>query len=256
MVATPFRYQKVKGGEVAYLGSLASEKVLLFIGRSNTRKQSVPLQALLNRLILDDYVLLWPISKPQATSVLLSQKSERFIGRVRRIFGPCEFLGSGYSPKFIKALILAAHPARWDFILTRHREMKTENRIQFYRYILQSLGRKKTISILSHSAGGVIATHLSDEPNLKNIICFGYPFKHPDRPEEPERTDNLKCIKTPFLIIQGTRDEYGGAEVIHRYALSQSIEVEFVDSNHDYEDISVADWSRVVSRIGSLLDTR
>lgn len=253
MSATNFRYQKVSGGEVAYLGSLASDKVLLFIGRSNTRKQSAPLQALLNRLMLEDYVLLWPLNRMQSTSALLVRKSERFVRWIDRAFGPGAVMANTYSKKLIKALILAFYPARWDYVFKRDKEIKKEDQIDFHRQILQSLGGAKLISILSHSAGGIIASHLGDEPNLKSVICFGYPFKHPDKQEEPERTDNLKKIQIPFLVVQGTRDAYGGAEVINRYELSPSIEFEFVGSDHDYEDIPDADWSRVIARIETLL---
>ena len=153
----------------------------------------------------------------------------------------------------IKAIILAFFPSKWDYFLLREKRSKITDQINFYRRTLQSIGKGKTISILSHSAGGRIASHLTDEPNLARIICFGYPFKHPDKQEEPDRTDNLKIIQKPFLIIQGDQDEYGGMTAISRYELSPCIEFEFITSDHNYEKVSDVDWLRIINRIESFL---
>ena len=251
-----FKSLKIDGGEVAYLGSLANDKALLFIGRSNTQKHSAPLQKLINRLVLENYVLLWPISRSQSIGDFLINKSERITHLVDAICGPSESLVKAGLKKMIKASILVCYPTKWDHFFMRSRSPKIPNKIKFYRQMLQSAGKNKAMSILSHSAGGRIASHLSDEPNLERIICFGYPFKHPNRQEEPERTDSLKRIDKPFLIIQGVQDEYGGTDVISRYDLSPCIEFEFVTTDHNYENISDADWSRIINRIESFLEVR
>lgn len=251
-----FKYLDTKDSRIAYLGSMSANKALLFIGRSNTQKNSAPLLALLDRLILDHYVLFWPESRKQSISSFLILKSERIVRSLDRIFGSNECLVKKYSRKIIKALILTFYPSKWDYLFMQNQSTPISSQIKFYRRLIRSLGKDKSISILSHSAGGLIASHLTDEPQLEKIICFGYPFKHPDKGEEIERTANLKVVQKPFLIIQGTKDEYGGNEVVNRYELSPYIEFEFVEAGHDYENLLVTDWSSVIQRIEDFLDLR
>ena len=53
--------------------------------------------------------------------------------------------------------------------------------------------------------------------------------------DEPERYRHLADLKTSMLIIQGGKDEYGGLDVQERYTLSKSIEIHFVDTDHNFE---------------------
>lgn len=89
---------------------------------------------------------------------------------------------------------------------------------------------------------------IADELQIKQLICLGYPFKHPEKKEEPGRYQHLKDLKTPFLIIQGTKDEYGGLGVTEKYELSPTIELFFVDTNHEF-NISPEEWEKVQKKI-------
>jgi len=122
--------------------------------------------------------------------------------------------------------------------------------------MLQLLGKEKSVTILAQSSGCITATHLQIEANVEKIIGFGYPFKHPDKDEEPERTMHLKDIQKPFLIIQGNNDEYGGSDIASRYELSPLVKFEFVTATHEYENLSVNDWSKVIKRIKSFLELK
>lgn len=203
--------------------------------------------------MLENYVLLWPVDDKRSILDLLGKKRELIVQCLDAILGPNDSLVKTCLRKIGLALVLALYPSRWVDFLMRERRSQLPNQIDFYRGTLRSVGNGKTVSVLSHSAGGRIASHLCDEPNVDRVICFGYPFKHPDKQEEPERTESLKRIQKPFLIIQGTQDEYGGTDVTTRYELSPSIEFEFVNTDHDYEDVSAADWSRIINRIESFL---
>ena len=246
-----FKYLKTQGGEVAYLGNLGNGKALVFIGRSNTQKSSIPLQELINRLVHEDYVLLWPVTRTHSIVKFLDMKSEIFVHWLDVIFGPGESFAKTGLRKIAKAMILAFYPSKWDHFFMKERRMKVPSQLDFYRRILRSVLSDKAVSILSHSAGGLIASHLCDEPNVQRVICFGYPFKHPDKPDEPARTDNLRQIQKPFLIIQGDHDDYGGTDVVSRYALAPCIEFEFVSSGHNYDNLSDIEWSRIIDRIES-----
>jgi uncharacterized protein len=135
------------------------------------------------------------------------------------------------------------HEKEFDF--NRHLEMCIG--------LLTFLGHHRSVTILSHSVGGRIAANLAHQVHIKSIICFGYPFKHPEEPEDKRRTAVLEGIRTPFLIIQGRFDEYGGADIRERYELSTSVEIMNVDSNHEYENLSHSDWDLAVSNIGKFI---
>ena len=56
------------------------------------------------------------------------------------------------------------------------------------------------------------------------------------RPAKPEqlRTKHLAGLKTPTLICQGTRDEFGTRDEVAGYALSDQIEMLWLeDGDHD-----------------------
>ena len=93
---------------------------------------------------------------------------------------------------------------------------------------------------------------VADGLPIRHWICIGYPFQNPGRGVEPERFFHLAGLKTPALIVQGTRDAYGAAEIAGKYALSPSIELLFIDSDHEY-DIVERDWEKVLARIMDIL---
>ncbi len=138
------------------------------------------------------------------------------------------------------------HEKEFDF--NRHLEMCIG--------LLTFLGHHRSIIILSHSVGGRIAANLTLHVHIKRIICFGYPFKHPEESEDKRRTEVLENIRTPFLIIQGRLDEYGGINIREKYQLSTSVEILHVDSNHDYENLSNSDWDLVISNVSRFMELR
>lgn len=249
-----FQYIESYGVKCAYLGPLTSSKAILFIGRSNTQKNSAPLQELLNRLILNDCLLLWPesISRNQSINNLLNERSKVAIDWFNVFFGSRESCIKRYFRRIIKGFILISRPSKWDYFFKRNYPEITVHEARM-RHIIKTYGEKKSVIILSHSAGGITASNLADEPNLKKIICFGYPFKHPNSEDELFRTANLKNIQKPFLVIQGNKDEYGGSGVENCYELSPLIEFEFVEATHEYENLSIHDWLKVTQRIESFL---
>jgi hypothetical protein len=251
-----FKYLELKAVTIAYLGSLKSDKVLLFIGRNNTQKNSAPLQELLNRLILDGYLLVWPKDKNQIISELLSEKSRGVVVYLDRTLGPNERPLKIWVRRFLKGLILIFHPSKWSYFVDWLSTSQVEGPFLINERVIRALGKNKSIYIMSHSAGGITALSLSNEINLCGIICFGYPFKHPEKGEEFYRTEHLKDLQKPFLIIQGTRDEYGDKDVQHRYDLSPFIEFVFVDATHEYENLSADDWARVTHKVGGLLQEK
>jgi predicted alpha/beta-hydrolase family hydrolase len=87
------------------------------------------------------------------------------------------------------------------------------------------------------SMGGRVASMVADElyagRRIAGLLCLGYPFHPPGRPMQL-RTAHLAGLKTPALIVQGTRDEFGTREDVASYRLSPSIELLWLeDGDHD-----------------------
>jgi predicted alpha/beta-hydrolase family hydrolase len=102
--------------------------------------------------------------------------------------------------------------------------------------------------ILSRSSGGRVSSLIADQLGIKHIVCLGYPFKHPNHADEPERYVHLARLNSAMLIIQGIDDEYGGLEIEHKYVLSKKIKVSFFNTNHNF-DISDAMVDELVELI-------
>ncbi|MDB5553676.1 MAG: hypothetical protein JWL86_3660 [Rhizobium sp.] len=114
---------------------------------------------------------------------------------------------------------------------------KAELLMDEYRAAIETLGAKGKIIIGGKSMGGRVASMIADElravKKVAGLLCLGYPFHPPGKPESL-RTKHLEAMKTPALICQGTRDIFGSKEEVPFYPLSKKIEVVwFEDGDHD-----------------------
>ena len=71
------------------------------------------------------------------------------------------------------------------------------------------------------SMGGRMATHLGayldkwgDAPKPSCVIAFGYPLSPPRGKRTGDRVAHLKALTIPTLIVQGTRDPFGGPDEV------------------------------------------
>jgi predicted alpha/beta-hydrolase family hydrolase len=94
--------------------------------------------------------------------------------------------------------------------------------------------RARRLFIGGKSMGGRIATHLAaapdawpDAPPLNGAMVFGYPLKPPGGPGRADRVSHLEKIRVPTLIVQGTRDSFGGPDEI-RAALMPSAPIDIL----------------------------
>lgn len=88
------------------------------------------------------------------------------------------------------------------------------------------------------SMGGRVASLVADELHdagtIAGLVCLGYPFHPPGKPEQL-RTAHLHDLTTPTLICQGTRDEFGTQEEVPGYGISPAIEVHWLgDGDHGF----------------------
>jgi predicted alpha/beta-hydrolase family hydrolase len=80
----------------------------------------------------------------------------------------------------------------------------------------------------------LVADELHDTGSVAGLVCLGYPFHPPQRPEQL-RTAHLLTLRTPALICQGTRDPFGGEDEVASYGLPGTIDVRWFPGDHDVQ---------------------
>jgi predicted alpha/beta-hydrolase family hydrolase len=106
-----------------------------------------------------------------------------------------------------------------------------------YLAAIDTLEVKGPLIVGGKSMGGRVASMIADDlyaaGRIAGLLCLGYPFHPPGKPEQP-RTAHLAGMTTPALIAQGMRDPFGSREEVSGYALSKTIEVLWLeDGDHD-----------------------
>jgi predicted alpha/beta-hydrolase family hydrolase len=142
----------------------------------------------------------------------------------------------------------------------------------FRRAVVEAAARfpDHRLVIGGKSMGGRIATHLAaqaeawpaDAPPLAGVIVFGYPLQPPGGPSKtsPDRVSHLFRLSVPTLIVQGTRDTFGGPEAITTALKGQATSIEVLSvegADHSLATRSKATaaasdervWQRVVAWI-------
>src|SRR5688572_24880573 len=94
--------------------------------------------------------------------------------------------------------------------------------------VIEALGGGRDLVIGGKSMGGRIASHVADRAGVRGLVCMGYPFHPPGQPQKL-RTAHLAELRTPTLILQGTRDPFGGPEEVAGYTLSPAIRLLWLD---------------------------
>jgi predicted alpha/beta-hydrolase family hydrolase len=112
------------------------------------------------------------------------------------------------------------------------------------------------------SMGGRVASMVADElsasSRIRGLLCLGYPFHPPGKPDQM-RTKHLIELQTPTFIVQGTRDAFGSLEEVSSYTLSPAIEILWLqDGDHDLKPrksisgFSLADHLKTMAEAVSL----
>ncbi|MCH2130551.1 MAG: dienelactone hydrolase family protein [Pirellulaceae bacterium] len=94
---------------------------------------------------------------------------------------------------------------------------------------------RKRLLIGGKSMGGRIASLIADEANVAGLVCLGYPFHPPGKPDKL-RVDHLQSLRTPTLILQGERDPFGNREQVAGYPLSKTVQLHWLtDGEHSFK---------------------
>ena len=110
--------------------------------------------------------------------------------------------------------------ARWNLVIDRKLAAGTDPR---------------RLLIGGKSLGGRMASLIADERGAAGLVCLGYPFHPPGKPDRL-RTEHLRFLRTPTLICQGTRDTFGRPDEVAEYALAPSIRLAWIeDGDHSFK---------------------
>ena len=82
--------------------------------------------------------------------------------------------------------------------------------------------KSRHVFVGGKSMGGRIATHLPGQadrwpegvPPPSGIVVLGYPLAPPGGRSKGDRVSHLRALTTPTLIVQGTRDAFGGPDEV------------------------------------------
>ncbi|MBB3186110.1 alpha/beta family hydrolase [Microbacter margulisiae] len=218
-------------------------KIIYLTERDNWQKDNALNNILINHLKKTPYEIQW------------EDPAGELLYRLRSFENKFDGL-----PRFVRNINLRVTQLlyglfHWNYFayLSTRRNLSIELRAGKLKERLLKISGNNEIVILSRSAGGRCSSLIADELHIKHIICLSYPFKHPDKGNEPERYLHLANLQTPMLIVQGDKDEYGGLEVRDKYRLSPSVELFFVDTNHDF-NLHEKDWNKVLAKINAIIE--
>lgn len=100
------------------------------------------------------------------------------------------------------------------------------------RSAVAAAGPPHRLVLAGKSMGGRVSSMFVDDLGCRGLICLGYPFHPPGRPEKL-RTAHLLELRTSALILQGERDPFGTREQVPDYGLPAGIRVVWIpDGDH------------------------
>ncbi len=107
--------------------------------------------------------------------------------------------------------------------------------LQTWHSVLETFQDVECLVIGGKSMGGRMASLLADEERVQGLLCLGYPFHPPGKPEKT-RVAHLEHLNTPTLVIQGARDALGNQAEVAQYLLSENITLHWLaDGDHSFK---------------------
>jgi hypothetical protein len=225
------------------LKNTTTKNILLIVQRDNFKRDAIFVRELTKEFTALGYEVRWhsPLAVKLRTVIDIE-------GKLNKLPAPIRILAKIYT--------VLTNPYLWEYCFPNSslKNPSIEDRCRRLKKYISSFGKNVNLVVLSRSAGGRVASLIADEVGIKKLICIGYPFKHPDQAVEVERFAHLSKVKTPFFIIQGTDDIYGGTEITSIYDLAPNTSVKFVDASHDFK-IAPEQWHTVLHDIKKFIST-
>jgi predicted alpha/beta-hydrolase family hydrolase len=112
---------------------------------------------------------------------------------------------------------------------------RSDKLIACYRAAIEQLGGADNVVVGGKSMGGRVASLIAEDAGARGLVCLGYPF-HPAGKPETLRTSHLLRMRLPALIVQGTRDSFGGPGTVRAVALPPAIHIHWIgDGDHSFK---------------------
>jgi predicted alpha/beta-hydrolase family hydrolase len=120
-------------------------------------------------------------------------------------------------------------PPRAEALMSEYRDFVTG--------VIARKPKGQRLFIGGKSLGGRVASMIADDLHrsglIDGLVCLGYPFHPPSKPEAL-RTAHLIKLECPALIVQGERDPFGDRTEVASMNLSKQIELHWIgDGDHD-----------------------
>ncbi len=104
-----------------------------------------------------------------------------------------------------------------------------------WRAVLAAHGPAPEVVVGGKSMGGRMASMIADAEGVRGLVCLGYPFHAPGRPDRL-RAAHLADLRTPTLICQGSRDPLGNAGTVAGLTLSPALRLLWLaDGDHGFK---------------------
>ena len=125
------------------------------------------------------------------------------------------------------------------------------------------MSQPTSLFIGGKSMGGRMATHVAAAPDLwphgapalAGVVVFGYPLNPPGGPSKrsPDRVSHLARITVPMLIVQGTRDNFGGPTDIAQAAPHARV-LEVPTGDHSFAVLKSRGGTQALDRDADVMD--
>lgn len=169
--------------------------------------------------------------------------------------------GAGLASRGIRA-------ARFEFPYMAERRITGKKRppnpagqlLATWREAIMAVGGRLVIG--GKSMGGRMASMVAAELEAEKtpvagVVCLGYPFHPPGRPEKL-RIDHLMTLETPTLILQGERDPFGTRDEVPGFGLPGRIAIDWLDDgDHGFKPRKASglteqqNWDRALDRLAA-----
>jgi len=110
--------------------------------------------------------------------------------------------------------------------------------LETWRSIIRQLRQDHVcgrLAIGGKSMGGRMASLIAAEQGVDALVCLGYPFHPPGKPDRL-RTEHLYDLVLPTLICQGERDTFGSRGEVEGYGLPSAVRLHWVaDGDHSFK---------------------
>lgn len=137
---------------------------------------------------------------------------------------------------------------------SRKPQPKAQKLILEYRLAIESLDVQGPLIIGGKSIGGRVASMMPTSSMLRQNRRLALPrLSTPPSTPKSLRTQHLETIQTPTLICQGTRDEFGNQAEVADFALSDRIEILWLeDGDHDLKTRKTVSGFTVSDHLASM----